>query len=88
MKKKLLSIIRLAIEIVKIELYGIKATPIVTQYNHTLMRTTVEPTDRLPFYEWVKEFNVSSKAVKRLYISKEQIANTYGITSNFEVIIN
>ena len=84
MKKKLLSILMLALEIVKTELYGIKASPIIEPRR---AETTVYPTNPLTRDEWALELNVSSKAPKRLVISKEQIAEKFGISGLFEVVI-
>lgn len=84
MKKKLLSILMLALEIVKVEIVGVKASPIIEPIHP---KTTVYPTITLTRDEWALELNVSSKAPKRLVISKEQIAEKFGISGLFEVVI-
>ena len=84
MKKKLVSILMLALEIIKVEIVGVKASPIIEPIRP---KTTVYPTKTLTRDEWALELNVSSKAPKRLVISKEQIAEKFGISGLFEVVI-
>jgi hypothetical protein len=78
---KLLSI---AFAIIKSEVMGVRADAIIDAH---IPATVTEPKERPPFNEWCKLFNVSKNAPKKFILSKEQIAERFGINSS-ELIIS
>ena len=48
--------------------------------------TVVYPDHQPEFFEWCKEYHISSQLPKRIVVSKEQIADRFGYNQN-ELII-
>jgi hypothetical protein len=83
MRKKLLGILTLALATMKSELMGVRADAIIEVGSKASLYI---PTNTPNFEAWCKEFNVSKNVPKRIVVSKEQIAEKFGISTN-ELII-
>ena len=86
-KSLFLSALLTAWQMIKVPLFGRVADAVCEYYDYEVGGTVCYPTNQPSFNEWCQMFNVSKAYPKTIVMSKEQIAESLGISSsNLKII--